>query len=273
MSTHAIELKDVSLCYRLAKQRLGSFKEYMLHWVRGALSYEDLWALRDVSFSLERGESLGIVGRNGAGKSSLLRVVSGVLRPTRGSVSVNGRIAPLLELGVGFDSELTGRENIFLSALLLGHSRREIRERLDAIIDFSGIADFIDTPVRNYSSGMLARLSFSILTAWTPDILLLDEFLGVGDAGFVQKCHERMERFLSSGTTMLFISHSAEEVRERCRRAIWLEAGRIVAAGPVNAVLDRYVEHWAASGQASAKIAPVSEAGRTAAAGQSDSAA
>src|SRR5262245_31601959 len=242
MPTHAIELKDVSLCYRLAKQRLGSFKEYMLHWVRGALSYEDLWALRNVSFTLERGESIGIIGRNGAGKSSLLKVVSGVLQPSGGSVNVAGRIAPLLELGVGFDYELTGRENVFLSALLMGHSRREIRERMDEIVAFSGIADFIDAPVRNYSSGMLARLSFSILTAWTPDILLLDELLAVGDAGFVHKCYERMDQFLAGGTTMLFISHSADDIRARCRRAIWLDHGKVISIGPAGAVLDAYGE-------------------------------
>jgi ABC-type polysaccharide/polyol phosphate transport system ATPase subunit len=266
MPRHVIELKNVSLCYRLAKQRLGSFKEYALHWIRGSLSYEDLWALRDVSFTLDRGESVGIVGRNGAGKSSLLRVVSGVLRPKLGSVVVAGSVAPLLELGVGFDYELTGRENIFLSALLLGHPRREIRDRMDAIIEFSGIADFIDAPVRNYSSGMLARLSFSILTAWTPDILLLDEFLGVGDAGFVQKCHQRIDRFLDGGTTMLFISHTADDIRKRCRRAIWLDGGRVGAIGPVDHVLECYTTHLATEAAAASKIAllaPPAPAGKS----------
>jgi ABC-type polysaccharide/polyol phosphate transport system ATPase subunit len=240
MSEPAIDLADVSLCYRLAKQRIPSFKEYALHWVRGALSYEQLWALRDVTLRVGRGETLGIVGRNGAGKSTLLKVISRVLTPSRGRCVVRGRVAPILELGTGFDYELTGRENVFLNALLLGHSRRAIEERYDAIVEFSGLGDFIRSPVRNYSSGMLARLAFSILTAWTPDVLVLDEFLAVGDVHFLRKCEERLDALKAAGTTMLLVSHLSEAIRQHCRRCVWLEGGRLVADGTPADVLDRY---------------------------------
>lgn len=240
MAEPVIELTDVSLCYRLAKERIPSFKEYALHFVRGSLSYEQLWALRDVSFRVDRGETLGIVGRNGAGKSTLLKVISRVLMPTRGRSVVRGRIAPILELGTGFDYELTGRENVFLNALLLGHTRRAIEERYDAIVEFSGLGDFIRSPVRNYSSGMLARLAFSILTAWTPDVLVLDEFLAVGDIHFLRKCEEKLEALKASGTTMLLVSHLVDTIRAHTRRCLWLEAGRLVADGPSDEVMERY---------------------------------
>jgi ABC-2 type transport system ATP-binding protein/lipopolysaccharide transport system ATP-binding protein len=237
-----LELEGVSLCYRLAKQRIPSFKEYALHWVRGALTYEQLWALDGVSFTVARGEALGIIGRNGAGKSTLLKVVSRVLAPSAGRVLVRGRVAPILELGTGFDFELTGRENVFLNALLLGHPRREIEARYDGIVEFSGLGDFIRSPVRNYSSGMLARLAFSVLTAWTPDVLVLDEFLAVGDVHFLRKCQDRLEQFKASGTTVLLVSHSPGSILENCRRCIWLDAGRIRADGPTAEVLAAYTD-------------------------------
>jgi homopolymeric O-antigen transport system ATP-binding protein len=236
----AIELQDVSLCYRLAKQRIPSFKEYALHWMRGALTYEQLWALRDVNLRVERGESLGIVGRNGAGKSTLLKLISHVLPPSTGRVTVHGRVAPMLELGTGFDYELTGQENVFLNALLLGHSRREIEQRFDAILEFSGLGDFIRSPIRNYSSGMLSRLAFSILTAWTPEILVLDESLAVGDVHFVKKCEERIEQLRGQGTTFLLVSHLGDAVRAHCRRCIWLDGGRIRADGKPDDILALY---------------------------------
>ena len=241
-SRPAIELRDLSLCYRLAKQRIPSFKEYALHWMRGALVYEQLWALREVDLRVDRGESLGIVGRNGAGKSTLLKVISRVLPPTSGHLEVQGHVAPILELGTGFDFELTGQENIFLNALLLGHGRREIEERFDAIVDFSGLGDFIRSPIRNYSSGMLARLAFSILTAWVPEILVLDESLAVGDVHFVKKCEERIEHLRGRGTTLLLVSHLAEAVRQHCQRCIWLEGGRLRADGRPDEVLDLYAD-------------------------------
>jgi ABC-2 type transport system ATP-binding protein len=235
-----IELAGVSLCYRLAKQRVPSIKEYAIHWMKGALSYEKLWALRDVSLTVERGEVLGIVGRNGAGKSTLLKVISQVLKPTAGTAQIRGRLAPILELGTGFDLELTGYENIYLNALLLGRSRREIDQKVDEIIDFSGLGDFVRAPIRNYSSGMFARLGFSIATAWVPDILILDEVLAVGDAQFTKKCEERMQRFHNSGTTVLMVSHNAPAIAANCTRCIWLDAGTVRAVGTPDEVLARY---------------------------------
>jgi len=235
-----IQLDGVTLCYRLAKQRIPSFKEYALHWVRGALTYEQLWALKGVTLSVGRGEALGIIGRNGAGKSTLLKVVSRVLAPSGGRVAVTGRVAPILELGTGFDFELTGRENVFLNGLLLGHPKREIEERYEGIVEFSGLGDFIRSPVRNYSSGMLARLAFSVLTAWTPDVLVLDEFLAVGDVHFLRKCEDRLEQFKASGTTVLLVSHSPESILENTQRCIWLDEGRVRLDGPTAEVLAAY---------------------------------
>jgi len=237
-----IELRDVSLCYRLAKQKIPSLKEYAIHFIKGSLAYEELWALRDVALSIEEGETVGIVGRNGAGKSTLLKVVSGVLKPTRGTLRRRGWVAPILELGTGFDYELTGYENIYLNALLLGRQRKEIDERLDAIIEFSGLDDFVRSPIRNYSSGMLARLGFSIATAWKPDVLILDEVLGVGDARFLKRCEKRIEEFRKAGTTILIVSHDPEAVRKNCQRCLWLEQGQLEADGPVDEILDRYRE-------------------------------
>lgn len=236
-----IRLDGVSLCYRLAKHRIPSLKEYAIHFIRGALSYEKLWALRDVSLTIPRGQTLGIVGRNGAGKSSLLKVISRVFKPTTGRIEVQGRLAPILELGTGFDFELTGIENIYLNALLLGHTRKEIDEKLSEIIDFSGLGDFVRSPIRSYSSGMLSRLGFSIATAWVPDILILDEVLAVGDSSFTEKCEARINRFHEAGTTVLLVSHNASAIRKNCTRCLWLDAGRLRADGGTEEVLDRYL--------------------------------
>jgi len=241
MAEPSIRLQDVSLRYRLAKQRIPSVKEFAIHWMRGALAYEDLWALRDVSFAIHPGETVGIVGRNGAGKSTLLKVISRILKPSDGKLDVRGRIAPILELGTGFDHELTGIENIHLNALLLGRTRKEIQEKLEEIIDFSGLGDFIRSPIRNYSSGMLARLGFSIATAWLPEILILDEVLAVGDAAFTDKCEARMRTFHDAGITILVVSHVEKVVRDTCTRCIWLDAGRLRADGGTDEVLDLYL--------------------------------
>jgi ABC-2 type transport system ATP-binding protein len=238
-----IELAGVSLRYRLAKTRLPSIKEYLIHFLRGALDYEELWALRGIELTVRRGETLGIVGRNGAGKSTLLKVISRVLKPTAGRATVNGSVAPILELGTGFDYELTGLENVYLNALLLGRSRREIRDKVDDIVDFSGLGDFIRAPIRNYSSGMLARLGFSIATAWLPDILILDEVLAVGDAAFTEKCEERIRRFHDAGITVLMVSHSPIAIRKNCSRCIWLDAGQLRAQGATEEVLAAYSGH------------------------------
>jgi ABC-type polysaccharide/polyol phosphate transport system ATPase subunit len=240
--TAVIDVDAVSVCYRLPKRRIPSLKEYALHWVRGALTYEKLWALKEVSFKVNPGEAVGIIGRNGAGKSTLLKVISRVLKPTSGRVRVSGVVAPILELGTGFDVELTGRENIYLNALLQGRSTREIDEKLDEIVAFSGLGEFIETPVRNYSSGMVARLGFAIVTAWIPTILVLDEFLTVGDTHFVKRCEERLRCFHDAGTTLVLVSHAPGPIRENCSRCIWLEQGQIVAEGAAGPVLDRYLE-------------------------------
>lgn len=237
-----IQLESISLKYRLAQQKATAFKEYFIHWVNGSLEYKELWAVQDVSLSIQKGEVVGLVGRNGAGKSTLSKVISGVLPATEGKRTVNGLISPILELGTGFDPELTGEENIFLNALLRGHRRVEIEERLDQIIQFSGLGEFINSPVRNYSTGMLARLGFSVATAWQPDVLVLDEVLAVGDAQFLNQCHERIHRFCNDGTTVLIVSHSMSEVFSHCSRCIWLDQGKIQADGEPSHVLRLYAE-------------------------------
>lgn len=235
-----VQLAGVSLCYRLAKHRIPSLKEYAIHLIRGALTYESLWALQDVDLTVRRGDRLAIIGRNGAGKSTLLKVVSGVLKPTRGRAVVAGEVAPILELGTGFDHELTGYENIYLNALLLGRSRRQIDDKLDEIVRFSGLEDFIHSPIRNYSTGMLARLGFSIATAWTPDLLILDEVLAVGDARFVRRSKEKIAQMHAAGTALLLVSHDLEGIREQCERAVWIDQGRVQAEGATDDVLERY---------------------------------
>lgn len=258
-----IRLDSVSLCYRLAKQRIPSLKEYAIHWMKGALAYEQLWALRDISVSIEKAESVGIVGRNGAGKSTLLKVISGVLKPTRGQSEVHGRIAPILELGTGFDYELTGLENIYLNALLLGRTRKEVDARLEEIVEFSGLEEFIRSPIRNYSSGMLARLGFAIATAWVPDLLILDEVLSVGDASFLTRCKQRLERFHERGTTVILVSHSALDIKNNCERCLWLESGELRADGTVDEVLDRYAEFTGSpSATSSSPRSSIGESGR-----------
>ncbi len=235
-----IALDNVSLCYQLATQRVGSIKEYFIHMVRGSLRYEELWALQNIDLTVEHGEVVGVVGPNGAGKSTLAKVVAGVLRPTRGERQVEGTIAPLLELGTGFDYELTGHENIFLNALLLGRRNREIKEKVEEIIEFSGLRQFIHAPMRNYSTGMIARLGFSIATAWIPDVLILDEVLTVGDARFLNRCEARIEQFRAAGTTILLISHVSAMVQKYSTRCLWLDRGRMVADGEPEQVLADY---------------------------------
>ena len=250
MDDQSIRLEGVSLCYRLAKQRIPSLKEYTIHLLRGALSYEKLWALQEVDLTVRRGESLGIIGRNGAGKSTLLKVISRVLKPTLGTAVIHGRLAPILELGSGFDYELTGVENVYLNGLLLGHTRREVEEKMDEIIGFSGLGDFIRSPLRNYSSGMQARLGFAIATAWVPDILILDEVLAVGDVTFTEKCEQRLRRFHDAGATVLLVSHAPRAIINSCSRCIWLDDGRVRADGDSKEVVNLYLrEHGTEPGE------------------------
>jgi homopolymeric O-antigen transport system ATP-binding protein len=236
----AIFLTGVSVRYRLPNERVASLKEYMIRLVQGKVRYNSFMALNDVNLVVKKGEIFGILGRNGAGKSTLLKVISRVLIPTRGRVWICGMVSPLLELGAGFHPELTGMENIHLNATLLGHSRKEITEKIPEILEFAEIGDFIEAPLRTYSSGMFARLGFSVATAWRPDILILDEVLSVGDAAFAQKCAERMKAFRESGATVLLVSHSVNTIQSLCQRALLLEHGNVVEIGLAKEVSEKY---------------------------------
>jgi ABC-type polysaccharide/polyol phosphate transport system ATPase subunit len=242
MAAPMISLDGVSLCYRLARQRPNSLKEYAIHWIKGALIYEELWALRDLDLSIHAGEQVAIIGRNGAGKSTLLKVIAGVIAPSTGTRTVRGRVVPILELGMGFDYELTGIENIYLNALFLGRRRAEITKNLEAVIEFSGLGHFVESPIRNYSSGMLARLGFSIATAWTPDVLILDEVLAVGDQAFRARCGERIATLRSSGCTILTVLHGMDEITAQAGRCLLLHGGRMVADGAPAEVVACYHE-------------------------------
>ena len=220
--------------------RIQSIKEYVVQLLRRKIKYEEFWALKNVSFEVERGEVVGIIGHNGAGKSTLLKVISGILKPTGGSLEVHGNVVPMLELGSGFDHDLTGRENIFLNGSILGYSEKYLKEKYEQIVEFSELGKFIDVPIRNYSSGMLMRLAFSIATVVQPEILIVDEILAVGDAAFQEKSKARMLELMSGGTTVLFVSHSLEQIREMCDRVIWLEHGQIKAIGATKEICDAY---------------------------------
>jgi ABC-type polysaccharide/polyol phosphate transport system ATPase subunit len=236
----AILLEDVAVRYRAPQERVGTLKEYAIRRLQRQVRFADFYALDGVSLGVRQGEIFGVIGRNGAGKSTLLKVVSRVLVPTRGRVRLRGRVSPLLELGAGFHPELTGRENVFLNGTLLGHSTRELRERLESIMDFAELGGFIDAPLRTYSSGMAARLGFAVATAWQPEILLLDEVLAVGDEAFQRKCQARMQEYRASGTTTLLVSHNMETVLLLCDRAAWLDHGKMRSTGPAAQVVSDY---------------------------------
>lgn len=235
-----IRANDISMRYLMTYDRIQSIKEYIVQMLRGKIKYEEFWALKNVSFEVERGEVVGIIGHNGAGKSTLLKVISGILKPTGGELEVHGNVVPMLELGSGFDHDLTGRENIFLNGSILGYSEKYLKEKYDQIVEFSELGKFIDVPIRNYSSGMLMRLAFSIATVVQPEILIVDEILAVGDAAFQEKSKARMLELMSGGTTVLFVSHSLEQIREMCDRVIWLEHGQVKAIGATKEICDAY---------------------------------
>lgn len=235
-----IEVSDVTMRFRLNNDKILSLKEFVTTALRGKLQYNEFTALEHISFEVKRGETLGLIGRNGAGKSTLLKVISGILKPTEGSVVCRGNVVPMLELGSGFDFDLTGRENIFLNGAILGYSEEFLKAKYNEIVAFSELGQFIEVPIRNYSSGMLARLAFSIATVVNPEILIVDEILSVGDAAFQEKSKERMLELMGGGTTVLFVSHSIDQIREMCNRVVWLENGRLKIVGKTEDVCRQY---------------------------------
>ncbi|MCR4770988.1 MAG: ABC transporter ATP-binding protein [Oscillospiraceae bacterium] len=235
-----IVVDDVTMRFHMNTDKILSLKEFVTRKIRGNIRYEDFTALDHVSFRVERGETLGLIGRNGAGKSTMLKLISGILKPTEGRVTTRGSVVPMLELGSGFDNDLTGRENIFLNGAILGYSEEFLKEKYDDIVAFSELGQFIDVPIRNYSSGMLARLAFSVASMVQPEILIVDEILSVGDAAFQEKSRARMTELMGGGTTVLFVSHSLDQIREMCGRVVWLEQGRIKMIGPADEVCGAY---------------------------------
>lgn len=241
----AVEVHNVSMRFNLARERVDNLKEWVVKKLRfeQPADIDEFWALKDISFNIPKGDSFAIIGSNGSGKSTLLKIVSGILKPTYGNVVVNGSIAPLIELGAGFDMELTGRENIFLNGAVLGHSRSLMQEKYDEIIDFSELKEFEDVPVKNYSSGMLARLGFSIATIVKPDILIVDEILAVGDYAFQDKCKKRMEDMMSGGSTVVVVSHSDDDIKKICSHGLWINKGNMMYIGDSAIALNKYHGH------------------------------
>ena len=237
----AIKVDGASMLFNLSSEKIDSIKEYFIKIARRELHYQEFWALKDISFSLGEGESLGIIGLNGSGKSTLLKIISGILKPTKGSVETIGSIAPLIELGAGFDADLSARENIYLNGAILGYNREYMEERFDDIIAFSELQDFVDTAIKNYSSGMVARLGFAIATMNIPDILIIDEILAVGDYKFQEKSFQRMQEMIQSGATVVFVSHSIEQVKQICGKALSLERGEMKAFGAAEEICAAYV--------------------------------
>lgn len=239
-NTDIVRVDHVSMRFRMTSEKVDSLKEYFIKTLRSQISTNEFWALKDVSFSIQKGDSLGLIGLNGSGKSTLLKIVAGVLKPTEGTVAVNGDVAPLIELGAGFDYDLTAGENIFLNGALMGRSREEMKEHYEEIVEFSELREFIDVPVKNFSSGMVSRLAFAIATIGTPDILICDEVLSVGDFRFQEKCQKRIKEMLDNGTTLLFVSHSIDQVEQLCNKAVWLEKGKMRMLGSCKAVAEVY---------------------------------
>lgn len=237
-----IEVCNVSMRFQMANDRVSSFKEFAIRKLKGDLKYSEFEALKNVSFSVEKGEVVGLIGHNGAGKSTLLKVISGILQPTEGHVTVRGNIVPMLELGSGFDMDLTGKENIFLNGAILGYNEDFLRSKYREIVAFSELGEtFLDMPLRNYSSGMLARLAFSVATVVEPEVLIVDEVLAVGDVDFQQKSMKRMMELMSGGTTVLFVSHNIDQVRKICGKCVWLEHGIVKQTGPCADICDSFL--------------------------------
>ena len=235
-----IRVENASVRFNMASEKIDSLKEYFIKIVRRELMFKEFFALKDIDLTIRRGESWAFVGRNGAGKSTLLKLICRILEPYEGKVTVNGSIAPMIELGAGFDNNLTAEENIYINGCIMGHTRQFMREHFDEIVEFAQLHDFLKMPIKNYSSGMRARLGFAVATMVKPDILIVDEVLAVGDAAFRKRCNERMKEMLSGGTTLLFVSHSNADVRALCQNAVWLDHGKILQTGPTDEILKAY---------------------------------
>ena len=236
-----IDVDHVTVRFNLATQKIDNLKEYFIKLVKRQLMFQEFLALKDVSFQVKQGEAWGLIGTNGSGRSTMLKAISGIIKPYKGTITVDGTVAPLIELGAGFDDNMTARENIYLNGCILGHSEKFMQEHFDEIVDFAEIHKFLDSPIKNYSSGMRARLGFAVATMVKPDILIVDEVLAVGDYKFRRKCEQRMTEMLQSGTTLLFVSHSIDEVRRLCDHAIWIDKGVARMAGEVGPVCDAYM--------------------------------
>lgn len=241
-NNYVIDVDHVTIRFNKANQKIDNLKEYFIRLMKKELMFQEFLALKDVSLKIKKGEAWGLIGTNGSGKSTLLKAISGIMKPYQGKITVRGQLAPLIELGAGFDSNLTARENIYLNGAVLGHSKKFMDEHFDSIVEFAGIEEFLDSPIKNYSSGMKARLGFSVATMVQPDILIVDEVLSVGDFRFRKRCNQRMQEMLSNGTTLLFVSHNIDQVRNLCTHALWLDKGDAVMSGEVQKVCNAYAD-------------------------------
>ncbi|MDR1839417.1 MAG: ABC transporter ATP-binding protein [Treponema sp.] len=244
MDSTVIQVKDATVRFNIASEKIDNLKEYFVKLVKRQLRFKEFLALKNINFEVKKGESWGIVGSNGAGKSTLLKLICGVIAPDSGYVTINGNISPMLELGAGFDPNLTADENIFIQGALLGHSRKFMKKHYNEIVEFSELADFLEMPIKNYSTGMQARMAFAIATVVNPEILIVDEVLAVGDAAFQRKCKDRIQEMIKSSTTLLFVSHDNGMVNELCEKAIWLRNGELVMAGGSQEVCDAYAQYY-----------------------------
>ncbi len=237
-----IDVKDVSVMFNLSRNREDGIKEYFINMMKGKVFFDEFWALRNINLQVKKGESVALIGRNGSGKSTLLKTIAGIIAPTQGKVTVNGKIAPLIEISGGFDRALSARENIYLSGAMHGHTNKYMQRHFDEIVEFAEIERFLDVPVKNFSSGMVSRLGFAIATSVNADIIIADEVLSVGDAKFRQKCEKRIQEMLGKGTTILFVSHNTAQVKKVCRKAVWIDHGRIIDRGTSEEICERYRE-------------------------------
>lgn len=238
---YIIDIENATVRFNMASEKIDNLKEYFIKLLKHQLMFQEFLAIQDFSLKIKPGEAWGFIGTNGAGKSTMLKLISGILEPYKGTVTVNGTIAPLIELGAGFDMNLTARENIYLNGTLLGHSRKFIDEHFDEIVDFAELWDFLDVPIKNYSSGMQARIAFAIATMVRPDILIVDEVLAVGDYKFQEKCHQRMREMLDAGTTLLLVSHNIDDIKGLCDHAVWIDHGKIFSSGEAEEVCNKYM--------------------------------